>query len=369
MDSDKLESVIAALASRNVHLNPPVSIQVVRDIEKKYSIKLPQEYVEFVTKVGNGGVLPDSSGLKQLSQYLYPIDQCNFEKASIPFPYNISWDWGHDDNYDSIKDPERKVQITQNGHFALVSPDDGEGYTWNLIVTGECRGEVWAFSDWKMCRGKSVDFLDWVLDCVVNGFRGDHYIDPENFNRDCDLASRINKIRKKIKRKKLMLRPAVNVEQITKLENTWGIKLPKEYIAFLTQVGNGFVSTDAEFRRSMNPIESCSPEQLHHPFPLKETWMFTTDTHISSTPNNRYNVSIDCDRIWQQIQCGYIILGTETKRLLPIKQSFLLIVNGNRRGEVWMLSYQMATGNGEYIRLADMCFWDWIDLYLNGFSF
>lgn len=203
----------------------------------------------------------------------------------------------------------------------------------------------------------------------MRGFQGDHYIDYEDLNRDDELTSQINKIRKKIKRKKLMLRPAVTVEQIIELENTCGIKFPKEYSAFLTQVGNGFVPTGEEFRRSMNPIESCNPEQLHHPFPLKDTWMFTTDTHVSSTPNGRYNVSIDCNGIWQQVQCGYIILATETKRLLPITQSFLLIVNGDRSGEIWLLSYQTATGNGEYIRLVNMSFGDWIDLYLNGFSF
>lgn len=183
MEQGKLEKVIKSLKKHHIELNPPVSVETVSQIEKQYNITLPKEYVLFITTVGNGGLLPDSSGLKQLSQYLHPIERCDFEKAAVPFPYTEAWDWAHDDTYDSITDPEGKIAATQYGHFAFTEPDDGEGYTWHLIVNGPCSGEVWEFVDWKMCRGKSVDFLDWVLDCVERGFL-QGYDDPEDNERN-----------------------------------------------------------------------------------------------------------------------------------------------------------------------------------------
>lgn len=39
-------------------LNPPISIDKIRVFEKKYDILLPEEYVYFMTEVGNGGAGP-----------------------------------------------------------------------------------------------------------------------------------------------------------------------------------------------------------------------------------------------------------------------------------------------------------------------
>lgn len=40
-----------------VQLNPVIELKKVRMFEKKYKISLPKEYVEFITKVGDGGII------------------------------------------------------------------------------------------------------------------------------------------------------------------------------------------------------------------------------------------------------------------------------------------------------------------------
>lgn len=368
MVQDKLEKIIALFKELHIELNPPTMLETVRQIEAQYHITLPQEYVSFITTVGNGGILPDSSGLKQLSCYIYPIEQCNFEKTAIPFPYTEAWDWGHDETYDNTTDLEGKIAATQYGHFAFTAPDDGEGYAWHLIVNGLCSGEVWEFVDWKMCRGKSVDFLDWVLDCIERGFQRERYIDPDD-DKTSNLDVRLEKILKKLKRKKLIPRPVIPKEQLLAIERKLGIELPKEYAAFLTQIGNGFASDRGLPDKFVYPFEQNNLMRLNRPFPLESTWHFVTNQCRDLQSGESYNISIDAERLWDNIQCGYITLSVKQKRNLPIKDTYLLITTGARAGEIWCLSYYSAQGRGFFTQLGKLSFLDWLDKYLDDFNF
>lgn len=368
MIQDKLEKIIVLFKERHIELNPPTMLETVLQIEAQYHITLPQEYVSFITTVGNGGLLLDSSGLKQQSCYLYPIEQCNFEKAAIPFPYTEAWDWGHDKTYDNTADIEGRIASTQYGHFVFTEPDDGEGYTWHLIVTWPRSGEVWEFADWKMCRGKSVDFLDWVLDCVERGFDCERYIDPED-DRISDLDIRFEKILKKLKREKLILNPVIDKRQLLAIEREVGIELPKEYATYLTKIGNGFAPDKGIPGKFIYPFEHNDFMRLSRPFPLENTWHFITSQCRDSQTDESYNISVDAEGLWDNIQCGYIILSVEQKRNLPIKNAFLLITTGARAGEIWCLFYYTAQGRGYFTQLGKMSFVDWLDKYLDGFSF
>lgn len=364
MSQSKLDEIIALFKKRHIELNPPTTMETVRKVEAQYHITLPQEYVLFITTVGNGGTLPDSSGLKHLSKYIYPIEQCDFEKATLLFLYEEAWNWEYDDTYNSEADPERKIAATQYGHFAFAAPDDGEGYTWHLIVNGPCSGEVWGFTDWKMCRGKSVDFLDWVLDCVKRSF-SKGYIDPDDNNSANDLDDRIEQLKKKLKRKKLKPRSLISEEQIQDIERRYGVKLPQEYSLFLSKVGNGFAPADNSSEKFMNPLTEQDLTRISQPFPLENMWSFVINECQHPKSETIYTAP---DNMWHKVQCGYLILSTEKKRNLPIEQVYLLIVNGVKAGEIWCLSYYTAKGEGQYGCLGKMSFLDWLEGYLNGFS-
>ena len=111
----------------------------------------------FVTTVGNGGSLPDSSGLKQLEYYLTPIENCSMDRLNKPFPYIDVWDWSHDDDYDCISDPEGKLEAAQYGHFAFVEPNE-TGFTWDLIVDVHVRARCGALKVEKCAEVKVSAF-------------------------------------------------------------------------------------------------------------------------------------------------------------------------------------------------------------------
>lgn len=56
-EKDKNYEIFGA-SSHKYHLNETVSLEWVREFEKKYQVELPEEYVFFITKVGNGGADP-----------------------------------------------------------------------------------------------------------------------------------------------------------------------------------------------------------------------------------------------------------------------------------------------------------------------
>ncbi|MEY8387620.1 SMI1/KNR4 family protein [Oscillospiraceae bacterium 38-13] len=321
MGQTKLEAVLALLRERRIELNPPASPDAVRQLEAQYQITLPPEYVSFITTAGNGGILPDSSGLKQRSCYLLPIEQCRLENAARPFPYMEPGEWAGDD-----APPEEKSAC---GHFAFTAPDDGEGYTWDLIVTGPRRGEVWEFSDWKLCRGVSTGFLDWVLDCVGRGFPQDRYVDSEAPAAN-NLDARLARIEQKLRQKKLKPRPPIPAEQLQEIENRYGIKLPEEYAAFLTKTGNGFAPSEDMPGRFLYPFE-----------------------HINSARDG--------------IPCAHILLTSEKKRNVPIEHAVFLPVTG--AGEIWYSFHYTATSAEHCGPLGGMTFLDWLEKYLSGFSF
>ena len=56
-DKDKTFEIFGA-SSHKYHLNETVSPAWVRKFEEQYQIKLPEEYVFFITRIGNGGASP-----------------------------------------------------------------------------------------------------------------------------------------------------------------------------------------------------------------------------------------------------------------------------------------------------------------------
>lgn len=65
---DKELNVFGA-SSHKYKLNPVTTIEKVEEFEEKYGIKLPKEYVNFLTKIGNGGAGPDYG--------LFPLERVN----------------------------------------------------------------------------------------------------------------------------------------------------------------------------------------------------------------------------------------------------------------------------------------------------
>ena len=78
---------------------------------------------------------------------------------SHPFLLEEEWIWEDDDRPQRIINEEIETEVYQ-GEFELI--DIGDSISYNLIVTGKCRGEVWNFCDVGVqpCCERQ-DFLGW----------------------------------------------------------------------------------------------------------------------------------------------------------------------------------------------------------------
>lgn len=132
-------------------------------------IQLPQAYRMFLKKVGDGCErMIDKCCLNSLEN-----SPC--QNLSKPFMLEKFWIWEDDDRDSGMieSDLENKVY---RGNIELIKL--GDCISFNLIITGKCRGEVWNFSDVGVqpCSERQ-DFLGWFELWVDNQDETDYFKD------------------------------------------------------------------------------------------------------------------------------------------------------------------------------------------------
>lgn len=156
----------------------------------------------------------------------------------------------------------------------------------------------------------------------------------------------IAKIREKLDRLGIIPRPALRRSDITAFQERTGIKLPKEYVAFLTKIGDGFEVQLKSFHYIFPPLQKVpfDPERIKKRFTHREIWLWDDDENateqkiLSATKNGQLEL-VDCG-------CG---------------ESYRLIVCGGAKGEIWSMA---ENGIVPYGDRAD--FLDWINDFLDG---
>ena len=159
------------------------------------------------------------------------------------------------------------------------------------------------------------------------------------------------------RRKKLKLEPVIPSEEVASIEQKYGFQLPKEYRAFITTLGNGAtlqpISNDCD---ELCPFaDSPNLTLTAKPFPLTESMDWTQDDSFGTGSEDdeieQSNAAFDA-----VTQNGQLVLMHD-----PCEGglTWVLIVTGERRGEVWLRD------EDGYLRLPDCSFLDWLELYLN----
>lgn len=139
--------------------------------EDNFNIKLPKEYVIFLTQIGNGGMGP-YYGLEPIEHVLYDdLDYFNDSSLnpSLPFPYNDAWNLDFDDeDYDDKKDEFYFDTQHVNGLIRICNY--GCGVSLNLVVNGAEYGNIWIddrgsdggiYPLKKESIYERITFLDW----------------------------------------------------------------------------------------------------------------------------------------------------------------------------------------------------------------
>ncbi len=161
-----------------------------------------------------------------------------------------------------------------------------------------------------------------------------------------EIKTAIEEVRERLDRLGITPRPPLKREDIAAFQEKTGAKLPREYAAFLTRIGDGFEVTFQNFRYKFPPLAEVlyDPEGIKKRFSHREAWCWEDDDSatgrkIAAATSNGQLQLVDRG-------CG---------------QSFRLIVCGGAKGEVWdMADVGIAPyGNG-------LDFLDWLRDFLDG---
>lgn len=133
------------------NLNPKLSEDTLLNFEKTHNITLPEDYKEFLTKIGNGGVGP-AYGLEIFENGLF--DDLDYKRPnsllnpSKPFPHTKPWN----EEFVSTVNEEDNEEEYERQYFefnknlmngVLAISNFGCGISLNLVVNGEEYGNIW----------------------------------------------------------------------------------------------------------------------------------------------------------------------------------------------------------------------------------
>lgn len=142
-------------AEHHYDLRPPVAEADVRAFEERYRVRLPEEYREFLTRLGDGGAGP-CYGLFPLGVFRDDPSPGRQDDSigdlTKPFPHKVAWNAGEDylAAAPNFSEDEDAWWGWQEEYFsprlidgALPICHEGCGYFFLLIVTGADRGRIW----------------------------------------------------------------------------------------------------------------------------------------------------------------------------------------------------------------------------------
>jgi hypothetical protein len=142
-------------AAHRYRLGPTATESEVAEFEEKRRVKLPEEYRDFLTRLGSGGAGP-CYGLFPLGIFSDNPDPARQEgrigDLEKPFPHADAWNAGADywDASPDIEADEDAWRAWRKEYFsrhlidgALPICHEGCGFFFLLIVTGADRGRIW----------------------------------------------------------------------------------------------------------------------------------------------------------------------------------------------------------------------------------
>lgn len=167
--ADKVDSKREVFGAKKhqYSLNPVISINKIREYEKEHNFKLPEEYVFFLTKVGNGGTGPHY-GIYSFEEMINNTSIWGnpWEKAWIDENLTIE-QWNEKMNFlDDCNDDdlcENEMSKLFNG-FIIIGTQ-GCTYDTLLLCNGSEKGKI-VYIDWNLewdyiPRLIKLNFLHW----------------------------------------------------------------------------------------------------------------------------------------------------------------------------------------------------------------
>ena len=123
----EIEKLKGKILESTIKLNEVAKKSDVVNFETEYNIKFPENYRSFITQIGNGLIMFDEEGNKQVS--FNPLAACKFDKKGISknFKYKDTWIWEEDETA-----TDRKINnALSNGSICLADTGCGTEYHLN----------------------------------------------------------------------------------------------------------------------------------------------------------------------------------------------------------------------------------------------
>lgn len=164
-------------------LNPTLPTDTIKKFEANHKIKLPTEYVAFLTTLGNGGTGP-FYGLETLENTTFNdlnyIRKDNLLNPSKPFLHTDAWNMEFEPTVSKVENGEeynrQYKEFTDlyfdskhtNGVIAICNY--GCGITLYLVVNGQEHGNIWTddrvndggiYPTIQLGEKAKITFLDW----------------------------------------------------------------------------------------------------------------------------------------------------------------------------------------------------------------
>ena len=147
---------------QKIQMRPVLSEEQISAFEQTHQIVLPEGYRRFLLEVGDGCDMFGGYDFLPLGA------ERAAEHYAEPFPFTEHVVEGDEPL------PDVFWEQVQQGTLELI--DIGCGETFQLIVTGPCRGEVWSLCEMgtQPCCQRQ-DFLGWFERWLTDGDRVDYY--------------------------------------------------------------------------------------------------------------------------------------------------------------------------------------------------
>ncbi len=165
------------------NLRRPISREAIQRFERTHKIALPNEYVDFLTLVGNGGAGP-FYGLERFEYALYGdlefVQPETLLSPAEPFLYSEPWNLTFNPTVTVEEDEEeykKQLQSFEKGYFdikhlngVIAICNFGCGASLNLVVNGQEYGNIWTddrasdngiYPSHEIGNKDRINFLNW----------------------------------------------------------------------------------------------------------------------------------------------------------------------------------------------------------------
>lgn len=172
------ELLVYGACEHRYRLLPRIEEHKVNDFEKKYQLKLPDDYREFIIEHGNGGAGPEFGILpfEPEKMYDFRLESEDSLKPGELFPHRKAWNAEWIASFDFENERPEDSLLEQYWSTDLIAGSVflshyGHGDIYILVVKGYEAGHVWfdgranysgVFPENE--NGKRLNFSEWYLD-------------------------------------------------------------------------------------------------------------------------------------------------------------------------------------------------------------